>query len=83
MNKNTSTDSSAKSIWTSTVSYSADAELIRAIQAVRRKAAKWKRECCGKKAGRRHCEGYGCASLTELLEPLSKFKLAMKARNAR
>lgn len=57
------------------VQYVADYEIMRSIQRVFQKAEKWKRECCGKKTGRRFCESYGCASLDELLEPLKRFRL--------
>lgn len=69
--------------WTATVSngeftigkfiyyVSLDTEIIEAIRQVHRTAQRWKRQCCGKKTGKRMCEAYGCASLDELLAPLN------------
>lgn len=76
--KATTSTAGSTHTWTATLEYVADPQLIRAIQSVRRKAAKWKRDCCGKKAGKRHCESFGCASLDELLAPLKRYRFVRK-----
>ena len=79
MNSDTTSDSHT---WTSsnnyTVQYFADAEILRAVERVKRMAAKWKRDCCGKKTGKRHCDGYGCASIEKLVEPLKNIRRKRK-----
>lgn len=60
--------------------YLGDDKLIAAIKRVLRKAAKWK-SYCGCKG--KFCEGYGCASLDELLAPLKAFKFHRAAKSQR
>ena len=75
MNHTASTSNSASTInLTGGIVYVADAELLRLIHRVLRKAATWKRQCCGKKTGKKFCESYGCGSLDELLAPLKTIK---------
>lgn len=60
------------------VHYYVDTELLKAVEEVKKKARQWKRDCCGKKAGKRFCESYGCSSLDELLAPLARFTAKRK-----
>ena len=83
MNVTTSTANGSVNFTAATVYYAIDEELLRAIEEVKRTARKWKRDCTCSTASRktrRFCESYGCASLDELLAPLSRFKISRKRK---
>lgn len=68
---------------TADVHYFVDAQVGRVIQRVLRKAAQWKRDCCGKRTGKKVCEAYGCVSLDELLKPLRDLRIATRSHGGR
>lgn len=68
---------------TTDLHYFVDAQVGRTIQRVLRKAARWKRDCCGERTGKKACESYGCASLDELLQPLRDLRITGKRKARR